>query len=55
MAEMLKQMETQMREAAKKFEFEKAALLRDKIRGLKQRDLAGLFVSEPETPAATTR
>ncbi len=55
MAEMLKQLETQMREAAKKFEFEKAALLRDKIRGLKQRDVAGLFVSEPETPAATTR
>jgi excinuclease ABC subunit B len=52
MAEMLKQLETQMREAAKKFEFEKAALLRDKIRGLKQRDVAGLFVSEPETPAA---
>jgi excinuclease ABC subunit B len=51
MAEMLKQLETQMREAAKKFEFEKAALLRDKIRGLKQRDVAGLFVAEPETPA----
>src|SRR5277367_3600937 len=52
MAEMLKQLETQMREAAKKFEFEKAALLRDKIRSLKQRDMAGLFVAEPETPAA---
>jgi excinuclease ABC subunit B len=52
MAEMLKQLETQMREAAKKFEFEKAALLRDKIRSLKQRDVTGLFVSEPETPAA---
>ena len=37
------QLETQMREAAKKFEFEKAAQLRDRIRSLKQRDLAGLF------------
>jgi excinuclease ABC subunit B len=53
MAAMLAQLEIQMREAAKKFEFEKAATLRDKIRSLKQRDLAGLFVSEPETPAAS--
>ena len=53
MAEMLKQLETQMREAAKKFEFERAAQLRDRIRGLKQRDLAGLFSVEPEAPAAT--
>jgi excinuclease ABC subunit B len=53
MAAMLAQLDTQMREAAKKFEFEKAATLRDKIRSLKQRDLAGLFVSEPESPAAT--
>ena len=51
MAEMLKQLETQMREAAKKFEFEKAATLRDKIRSLKQRDVAGLFSPEP-APAA---
>jgi excinuclease UvrABC nuclease subunit len=42
-----------MREAAKKFEFERAAQLRDRIRGLKQRDLAGLFAVEPEAPAAT--
>jgi excinuclease ABC subunit B len=53
MAEMLKQLETQMRDAAKKFEFERAAQLRDRIRSLKQRDLAGLFVAEPEAPAAT--
>src|ERR1700685_2825330 len=33
----LSQMETQMRAAAKNFEFEKAASLRDKIRALKQR------------------
>jgi excinuclease ABC subunit B len=46
LAELLKQLETQMREAAKKFEFEKAAQLRDRIRSLKQRDVAGLFSSE---------
>ncbi|HZC66554.1 MAG TPA: excinuclease ABC subunit UvrB [Candidatus Dormibacteraeota bacterium] len=54
MAEMLKQLETQMREAAKKFEFEKAATLRDKIRSLKQRDLSGMFVAEPDVPAPST-
>src|SRR3982075_2014127 len=43
LAEMLQQLETQMREAAKKFEFEKAAQLRDRLRSLKQRDVAGLF------------
>jgi len=43
LAEMLQQLETQMREAAKKFEFEKAAQLRDRIRSLKQKDVAGLF------------
>jgi excinuclease ABC subunit B len=43
LAQLLSQLETQMREAAKKFEFEKAAQLRDRIRTLKQRDLAGLF------------
>jgi len=52
MAEMLKQLETQMREAAKKFEFEKAATLRDRIRSLKQRDVAGLFATETEPSAA---
>ena len=39
----LEQMEAQMREAAKNFEFERAAGLRDKIRALKQRDLGALF------------
>src|SRR6202040_170578 len=43
LAEVLQQLESQMREAAKKFEFEKAAQLRDRIRSLKQQDLAGLF------------
>jgi excinuclease ABC subunit B len=51
LAEMLQQLETQMRDAAKKFEFEKAAQLRDRIRSLKQRDVAGLF-STAATPAA---
>jgi excinuclease ABC subunit B len=51
LAELLKQLEGQMREAAKKFEFEKAAQLRDRIRGLKQRDLSGLFSTEKATSA----
>jgi len=44
-----------MREAAKKFEFERAAALRDRIRALKQRDLSGFFsaVTEP-APADPT-
>jgi excinuclease ABC subunit B len=46
LAEMLQQLETQMREAAKKFEFERAAQLRDRIRSLKQRDMSGLFAIE---------
>jgi excinuclease ABC subunit B len=46
LAELLRQMEIQMREAAKKFEFEKAAQLRDRIRSLKQQDLAGMFGKE---------
>ena len=37
-----------MREAAKKFEFERAASLRDKIRSLKQRDLG--VISETQLP-----
>src|ERR1700686_2688265 len=55
LAQLLQQLETQMREAAKKFEFEKAAQLRDRIRNLKQRDLAGLFSRDsPTSDAATT-
>jgi len=47
-------LETQMREAAKKFEFERAAALRDRLRTLQQRQLGGLFSVEnvPETPVA---
>ena len=50
-AELLQQLESQMREAAKKFEFEKAAQLRDRIRSLKQRDLSGLFSTEKTAEA----
>jgi excinuclease ABC subunit B len=53
LAELLRQMEMQMREAAKKFEFEKAAQLRDRIRSLKQQDLAGMFGKESaESPTS---
>jgi excinuclease ABC subunit B len=46
-AELLGKLEAQMREAAKKFEFEKAAQLRDRIRSIRNQDLAGLFGREP--------
>jgi excinuclease ABC subunit B len=52
LAEVLQQMETQMRAAAKKFEFEKAAQLRDRIRALKDKDLSGLFSADTAAPAA---
>jgi excinuclease ABC subunit B len=39
------QLEAQMREAAKNFEFERAAALRDRIRSLKQRDLGVIFTT----------
>ncbi len=51
----IEQMENQMREAAKKFEFERAAAMRDRIKALKQRDLGELFAPAPvpsPTPAA---
>ncbi len=53
LADLLKQLETQMREAAKKFEFEKAAQLRDRIRSLKQQDLSGVFGKDEPAGAAT--
>jgi excinuclease ABC subunit B len=53
LAEVLRHLELQMREAAKKFEFEKAAQLRDRIRSLKQKDVAGLFSIESASPPAT--
>ncbi len=54
--QVIAQLETQMREAAKKFEFERAAGLRDKIRALQQRDLGGLFagVDALEQPQSAT-
>jgi excinuclease ABC subunit B len=48
----INKLESDMREAAKKFEFEKAAQLRDRIRSLKQQDLAGLFGKETAEGAA---
>ena len=51
LAELLKKLETQMREAAKNFEFEKAAQLRDRIRGLKQMDMKGTFSKETAATA----
>ncbi len=39
LAKTIAQLEAQMREAARKFEFERAAALRDRIRDLKQRDI----------------
>jgi excinuclease ABC subunit B len=52
--DVLAQLENQMREAAKKFEFERAAALRDRIRALKQRDLSGFFSATTE-PAPVDR
>ena len=49
------QLEAQMREAAKNFEFERAASLRDRIRALKQRDLCVIAATEvPALPATKT-
>ena len=57
MVQAIAQLETQMREAAKNFEFERAASMRDRIRALKQRDLGVIFSAAvdailPQTPAA---
>jgi excinuclease ABC subunit B len=52
LGEVLTQLEAQMREAAKKFEFERAAALRDRIRTLKQRDLSGFFSAASEAAMA---
>jgi excinuclease ABC subunit B len=48
--QVIAQMETQMREAAKKFEFERAAGLRDRIRALQQRELGGLLSAVDASP-----
>jgi excinuclease ABC subunit B len=46
----IEQLESQMREAAKKFEFERAAALRDRIRSFKQRDFSAIFDTPPGAP-----
>jgi excinuclease ABC subunit B len=43
----IEQLEVQMREAAKKFEFERAASLRDRVRALRQRDFTAIFSASP--------
>ncbi len=45
------QLDAQMREAAKNFDFERAASIRDRIRALKQRDLG--VIATTEVPPAT--
>jgi excinuclease ABC subunit B len=56
LAAAIVQLETQMRAAAKDFEFEKAAALRDRIRGMKQRDMFAIFGTSDsaEIPAAAS-
>jgi len=53
--DVLARLETEMREAAKRFEFERAAQFRDRLRALKQRDLSALFTPLPAAspPAAS--
>src|SRR5260370_35939917 len=53
-AELLTKLEAQMREAAKKFEFEKAAQLRARIRSIKNQDLSGVFGRAPLTRQASS-
>ena len=55
LAQAIVQLETQMREAAKNFEFERAAALRDRARALKQRDMSAIFAAPPaaEIPSNT--
>ena len=53
MRQAMAQLETQMREAAAKFEFERAAQIRDRLRALKQKSLSELFSLPAEPEAAT--
>jgi excinuclease ABC subunit B len=48
--ETIAKLEAAMREAAKNFEFEKAAALRDRVRALKQKDIGALFQPASSTP-----
>jgi len=54
LVQVIAQLESQMRAAAKNFEFERATALRDKIRALRQRDLGVISAIEPpgSAPAA---
>jgi excinuclease ABC subunit B len=54
LATAVAQLESQMREAAQNFEFERAAALRDRIRSLKQRDLGAIFSAPPVAEIAST-
>jgi excinuclease ABC subunit B len=47
--EYLAELEAEMLAAAEELEFERAAALRDRIRALKQRDLAGFFSAVTES------
>ncbi|MGH9717790.1 MAG: excinuclease ABC subunit UvrB [Candidatus Acidiferrales bacterium] len=48
--QVISQMEAQMRDAAKNFDFERAAALRDRIRSLKQRDLGVIAAAGASSP-----
>jgi len=56
MAHAIAQLETQMHDAAKNFEFERAAGIRDRVRALKQRDFGAIFspiaIDSPVTASA---
>ena len=51
---LIARLETQMRDAAKKFEFERAAKLRDRVRALRERELAEVLNFLPELSAEIT-
>ncbi len=55
LVQVVAQLETQMREAAKNFDFERAAALRDRVRALKQRDLGAIFSPAADATAAALR
>jgi len=52
LVQVVAQLETQMREAAKNFDFERAAALRDRVRALKQRDLGAIFSPATDSTSA---
>ena len=52
MAKLVERLENQMREAAQKFEFEKAATLRDRVKSLRTGELFGPHASWLATPLA---